>query len=253
LVDATHNFTARATDVAGNTSVASSILAITVDSGGSEPTPTPTTGTSGNDVLNGTSGADVLTGGAGNDTYTVNSTADKIVELANEGIDKVESTISYTLVGNVENLQLMGDARTNGAGNDLHNTIIGNDVSNTLEGNSGDDTLNGWGGRDTLVGGSGNDVFQFSSQFSADGDKVMDFIHGVDKLDFSKIDASAYRSGDQAFTFDGYDDGGSNRHLWAVEDQAAGVTHLYGKTGDFEFHVDLQGVQLGLNTSDFIL
>ena len=57
----------------------------------------------------------------------------------------------------------------------------------------------------------------------------------------------------QAFIFDGYNDGGSDHHLWAVEDQAAGVTHVYGKTGNFEFHVDLQGVHLGLTTSDFIL
>ena len=219
----------------------------------SDTAPTSTTGTSGDDVLRGTSGADVLTGYAGNDIYTVNSTADKVVELANAGTDKVESTISYTLADNVENLQLMGDAQIDGAGNGLDNTIIGNDVSNRIEGNAGNDTLNGWGGKDTLLGGSGNDVFQFSSQFSADGDTVMDFVHGVDKLDFSKIDASAYQSGDQAFIFDGYDDGGSNGHLWAVEDQAAGVTHLYGKTGYFQFHIDLQGVHLGLTTSDFIL
>jgi Ca2+-binding RTX toxin-like protein len=216
-------------------------------------TPTPTTGTSGNDVLNRTSGADILTGLAGNDTYTVNSTGDKVVELANEGIDKVESMISYMLAGNIENLQLMGDAKINGAGNDLDNTIIGNDVSNSIEGNAGNDTLNGWGGKDTFFGGIGNDVFQFSSQFSADGDTVMDFIHGVDKLDFSKIDASSNGLGDQAFRFDGYNDGGSNGHLWAVEDQAAGVTHVYGKTGDFQFHIDLQGLHLGLTTSDFIL
>jgi Ca2+-binding RTX toxin-like protein len=253
LSDGTHSFKANATDAAGNTSVASAELAVTVDTVAGSPEPTPITGTSGNDVLMGTIGADILIGYVGDDTYRVNSTGDKVVELANEGIDKVESTISYTLSGNVENLQLMGDAKISGAGNDLDNTIIGNDVSNSIEGNAGNDTLNGWGDKDTFFGGSGNDVFQFSSQFSADGDKVMDFIHGVDKLDFSKIDANAYRSGDQAFIFDGYGSSGSNRHLWVVEDQAAGVTHLYGKTGDFEFHVDLQGVHLGLTTSDFIL
>ena len=251
LADATHNFMARATDAAGNTSMASSILTITVDSDGSGPT--PSTGTSGNDVLNGTSGADIMTGCAGDDTYTVNSTGDKVVELANQGADKVESTISYTLAGNVENLQLMGSASINGTGNSLNNTIIGNDVSNTLKGGAGNDTLNGWGGKDTLIGDSGSDVFQFSSQFSADGDKVMDFVHGVDKLDFSKIDARTSRSGDQVFIFDGYTNGGSNGHLWAVEDQAAGVTHVYGKTGDFQFHIDLQGVHIDLTSSDFIL
>jgi Ca2+-binding RTX toxin-like protein len=251
-IESNQTFNVRLSNATNGATISDSrgVGTITNDDGA---TPTTTTGTGGNDVLKGTSGADVLMGYAGNDTYTVNSTADEVVELANAGIDKVESTISYTLAGNVENLQLMDDAQINGAGNGLGNTIIGNDVSNRIEGNAGNDTLNGWGGKDTLLGGSGNDVFQFSSQFSADGDKVMDFVQGVDKFDFSKIDASAYRSGDQAFTFDGYDDGGRNRHLWAVEDQAADVTHVYGKTGDFQFHIDLQGVHLGLTSSDFIL
>jgi Ca2+-binding RTX toxin-like protein len=251
LSNAIHNFTATATDAAGNVSAASTVLAVTVDSG--SPEPTPISGTGGNDVLIGTIGADILIGHAGDDTYTVNSTGDEIVEYANQGTDKVESTISYTLADNVENLQLRGWDEIDGAGNSLNNTIIGNNATNTLQGGAGNDTLNGWGGADTLFGNNGNDVFQFGSQYSADGDKIMDFIHGVDKLDFSKIDASAYRRGDQAFTFDGYDDGGSTRHLWAVEDQAAGVTHLYGRTGDFEFHIEMQGVHLGLSASDFIL
>ena len=73
--------------------------------------------------------------------------------------------------------------------------------------------LNGWGGKDTFYGESGNDTFRFSSQYSANGDKVMDFVHGTDKLDFSKIDVSAYRTGDQAFAFDGYKSAGSRGHL----------------------------------------
>jgi Bacterial Ig-like domain/RTX calcium-binding nonapeptide repeat (4 copies) len=215
--------------------------------------PPPPADTSGNDVLEGTIGGDLLAGGAGDDTYTVNSSGDKVIELANNGIDNVESTITYTLASNVENLQLSGDGAINGAGNGLNNVINGNAASNLLEGNAGNDTLNGRGGEDTLFGGSGNDVFQFSSQFSADGEQVMDFVHDVDKLDFSKIDTSARRSGDQGFTFDGYSDDGRSGHLWAVEDQAAGVTHLYGQTGGFQFHIDLLGTHLGLTSSDFIL
>jgi len=203
-------------------------------------------------VLKGTSGADLLAGGAGDDTYTVNSIGDKVVELADDGTDNVETTISYILASNVENLQLAGGGAINGAGNDLNNIINGNDASNLLEGNAGNDTLNGRGGQDTLLGGSGNDLFQFSSLFSADGDRVMDFVHGVDELDFGKIDAST-RSGDQGFTFDGYSHGGRGGHLWAVEDESAGVTHLYGRTGGVQFHVDLQGTHLGLTASDFIL
>ena len=210
-------------------------------------------GTPGDDSLDGTLGADTMAGLGGNDTYTVNHSGDKVVEVAGQGTDKVESTISHTLAANVENLQLIGTGTINGTGNELANTIIGNDVANVIRGGAGNDTLNGWGGKDTFFGDSGNDTFQFTSQYSANGDKVMDFVHGADKLDFSKIDASTSQSGDQAFIFDGYDDGGSNGHLWAVEDEAAGVTHVYGRTGGFQFQVDLQGVNLNLTTSDFVL
>ncbi len=70
-----------------------------------------------------------MKGLGGNDTYTVNHTGDKVVEVAAQGTDKVESTISHTLAANVENLQLIGTGTINGTGNELANTIIGNDVA----------------------------------------------------------------------------------------------------------------------------
>ena len=149
----------------------------------------------------------------------------------------------------------MGTGAVAGIGNELANAITGNDADNTLRGGLGNDTLNGWGGDDTFYGDSGRDVFQFTSPHSADGDKIMDFVDGVDKLDFSKMDANGYQSGAPDWTFDGYRNStsGSSGHLWAVEDGSAGVTHLYGNNGSYQFHIDLRGTGLGLSVSDFSL
>ncbi|MFD2580433.1 hypothetical protein ACFSTD_21325 [Novosphingobium colocasiae] len=40
--------------------------------------------------IDGLGGADAMTGGLGNDTYVVDSGADKITELASQGVDRVE-------------------------------------------------------------------------------------------------------------------------------------------------------------------
>jgi hypothetical protein len=59
-------------------------------------------GGSGNDTLSGGAGNDSLSGGAGDDTYIVNATGDSITENANEGIDTVQSSVTYTLGAEVE-------------------------------------------------------------------------------------------------------------------------------------------------------
>lgn len=64
------------------------------------------TGNSSDNILDGVTGLDTMIGGAGNDTYYVDNVGDKVVENANEGIDTVQSKISYALGDNVENLNL---------------------------------------------------------------------------------------------------------------------------------------------------
>ncbi len=113
----------------------------------------------GNDTLNGGLGADVMNGGLGNDVYIVDDAGDIVNENANEGTDLVQSSISYTLTANVENLTLTGVGAINGTGNALNNTIIGNAAVNTLDGGAGNDTLNGMAGADVMIGGMGNDIF----------------------------------------------------------------------------------------------
>jgi len=89
-------------------------------------------GGAGNDTLDGGAGIDVMIGGDGNDTYKVDDSADEIVEKKDEGKDLVESTATYTLPDNVENLTLMGTENINGTGNELDNVIKGNSGNNIL-------------------------------------------------------------------------------------------------------------------------
>ncbi|HUL02172.1 MAG TPA: calcium-binding protein, partial [Gemmatimonadales bacterium] len=117
------------------------------------------TGGGGDDVLDGGSGSDTMVGGAGNDTYVVAQTGDVVTENANEGTDTVQSSITYTLGNNVENLTLTGTGVINGTGNTLANVLTGNSANNTLTGGAGDDWLEGLAGTDTMVGGTGNDTY----------------------------------------------------------------------------------------------
>ena len=104
----------------------------------------------GNDTLDGGAGTNTLAGGAGDDTYIISTSTNTITESANAGVDTVQSSVTYTLATNVDNLVLTGTDNLNGTGNTL---------SNTLTGNSGNNTLNGGTGADSLTGGDGNDIY----------------------------------------------------------------------------------------------
>lgn len=111
-------------------------------------------GGAGNDYLDGGDGNDRMRGGAGNDIYIVDNATDVVIELPNEGVDEIRTTLSsYTLGDNVEKLTYIGG----GTGSGMFYGI-GNALDNVLTGNSsGASRLSGGAGNDTLIGGSGND------------------------------------------------------------------------------------------------
>jgi Ca2+-binding RTX toxin-like protein len=199
-------------------------------------------GLGGNDVLNGLAGGDHMHGGTGNDTYYVDNAGDIVDETGGDGVDRVYSSVSFSLapsvhvLGDVENLTLTGSANINGIGNSLNNVIAGNAGNNSMNGGNGDDTLSGAAGNDVLLGGNNNDklnggagldkltggagadsltggldadafIYQATNQSTvvATGrDTIMDFSQAQgDKIDLSLIDANTTVVGNQAFTFIG--------------------------------------------------
>ena len=70
----------------------------------------------------------------------------------------MQSSVSYTLGANVENLTLTGSANINGTGNGDANVITGNSGNNTPRRRRGADTMIGGAGNDTYIVDNAGDV-----------------------------------------------------------------------------------------------
>ena len=99
------------------------------------------TGGVGVDTLFAGSGIDTMKGGLGNTTFVINSVSDVVQDTTSTANNTLESSVSYTLPTDINNLILTGSS-----------SLVGS-------ANSGNDTLTSNTGIDTLVGGSGHDTF----------------------------------------------------------------------------------------------
>ncbi|MER2514099.1 MAG: M10 family metallopeptidase [Nitrosomonas ureae] len=93
-------------------------------------------------------------------------------------------------------------------------TITGNWAANTLTGNAGNDRINGLDGADNIIGGKGADtlrggggadnfIYVAASDSRGQPDIIKDFVHGLDHIDVSAIDANGAGAGNPAFIFRG--------------------------------------------------
>ncbi|MFI4933945.1 MAG: NF038122 family metalloprotease [Caulobacterales bacterium] len=194
------------------------------------------TGNADNNIIDGGPGADTMIGGAGNDTYFVDNPGDKVVENPGEGIDTINTSVSYTLPANVENLYLdFGAGPLNGTGNELDNVINGNDSGDVLSGGGGNDTIVGGTGPNQIFGGAGDDHITGGPSGDiidgGDGNDIIDGGAGNDQIT-GGAGNDQIRSGLGADTIDA---GDGNDLVWGgygadVIAGGAGDDHLYGNT-----------------------
>ena len=141
-------------------------------------------GTESGDRLTGSTGADLMIGLGGRDWFDGGAGADDFEGGA--GIDTISYAASPTGVrARLSGLGWQGD-RAIGIEN-----LIGSAFNDVLFGNAAANRLYGGHGNDRLIGGAGADVFVFGPRTGSD--RVVDFQHGIDRIDLRSMDGLAWR------------------------------------------------------------
>ncbi len=119
------------------------------------------------------------------------------------------SAINFTIVGNtgIEVIKAALGVTNTIFGNGDTDQIRGGNLVDTINGGAGNDKIMGLGGADLLTGGTGADQFRYlfttDSGTGAAADQILDFVTGLDKLDFRTMDADPIAAGRQALSFIG--------------------------------------------------
>ena len=179
--------------------------------------------------------------------YVVDDSGDSITEGADEGQDRVETSIDYSLGSNIEDLWLTGLKDLKGTGNGLNNIILGNAGNNQLIGGAGDDVLLGGLGQDSLDGGSGNDTASYSTASTAvnvnlktgsgsSGEALGDKLVGIENLEGSAF-ADQLTGDDSNNRLDGGKGkdqltGGKGNDVYVVDDSGDAITEAAGEGTD---------------------
>jgi len=136
-------------------------------------------GNAGVNILDGGGGGDVLVGLGGDDIYYVRNVADRVVEAAGGGNDRVFAAASFMLEAGseVEKFTTIDSLATTAI------NLAGNELSQYLYGNAGANLLDGKGGADVMTGFGGSDTFAFTTLLGAGNvDRITDLASGVDKI-----------------------------------------------------------------------
>ena len=131
----------------------------------------------GKDTMVGGEGADSMKGGGGNDLYVVDDLVDSIIEEESGklgGIDLVQSSVTFALGQNFENLTLTGIGNIEGIGNELVNILVGNAGNNTLDGG-----LEG----DKMAGGAGDDLYRVDDKADVVIESLAGMAGGIDGIE----------------------------------------------------------------------
>ncbi|MBB2971865.1 beta-glucanase (GH16 family) [Mesorhizobium sp. RMAD-H1] len=168
-------------------------------------------------------------GGKGDDIYHLYSSKNKAFETAGEGVDTIDTWMSYRLPDNFENLIVTGSNRY----------AFGNDGDNIITGGSGQQTIDGGMGDDVLVGGAGSDIFALTKGHGSDlihdfeaGDTVR--LTGYGFTSYTEILAQTSQIGDDVRV-----DLGDGESL-----VLAGTTIADIDPGQFKYGLDTSGMSL---------